>query len=495
VGQDALHRDPAVEALKPALLGEEHLGHAAAGDPSQQHVLAEANTGVGWHLARIIPGPARAVRCSRSVRFVVLVATSLAGCSNAVTLEIASDRPIPQALDSICVGIADAHDHFGRNYRLEGKLATLPQTLRVDGPEAALAWVRADRGGVPTGVSAASVDFGGDVTLDLPACVKGPGAAPAPVGTPAGPPNALLAASEGAGGIVVVAGTSILDAKGRALEARDLGVTGTPVAVLAADLDGDCDDDLIIAADAVTVLLRDGTSFTPAGTIDADVAAMAAADVDHDGDTDVIIGSGSTLQLWLNDGGGHFAQKPEGLSGGGHVSAVSALATGDLDGDGNADLVVGQAGAPLAAWLGGQASFTFNDGAVPPVSLGVERLTLADATGDFAPDLAIAVTGAPMRLLVNRGDGRLEDRTYITIPSPPAIHAAAFGGWDDGCEPDAVLATDAGTPTLRGQPAGAFAAEATRAPGATDVIMADIDDDGDLDALFATPDGVQWLAR
>jgi hypothetical protein len=429
------------------------------------------------------------------VRFVVVVAASLAGCSSAVTLEIASDRPIPQALDSICVAIADAHDHFGRNYRLEGKLATLPQTLRVEGPETAFAWVRADRGGVPAALAAATVDFSDDVALDLPACVKGPGGAPAPVGAPVGPPNALLVASEGAGGLVVLANTSILDAKGRALEVSDLGVSGTPVAVLAADLDGDCDDDLIIAADAVTVLLRDGTSFTPAGTIDAQVAAMAAADVDRDGDMDLITGAGSTLQLWLNDGGGHFVQKPEGLSGGNHVSAVSALATGDLDGDGNADLVVGQAGGPLAAWLGGQASFTFNDGAVPPVSLDVERLTLADATGDFAPDLAIAVTGAPMKLLVNRGDGRLEDRTFITIPSPPTIHAAAFGGWDAGCEPDAVLATDAGTPTLRGQPDGAFAAEETMAPGSTDVLMVDIDDDGDLDALFATPQGVQWLAR
>jgi hypothetical protein len=429
------------------------------------------------------------------VRFVVVVAASLAGCSSAVTLEIASDRPIPQALDSICVGIADAHDHFGRNYRLEGKLASLPQTLRIEGPETALAWVRADRGGVPSALSAARVDFSGDVTLDLPACVKGPGAAPAPVGSPAGPPNALLAASEGAGGTLVLANTSILDARGRALDARDLGIPGTPVAVLAADLDGDCDDDLVIAADAVTVLLRDGTSFTPAGTLDAQVSAMAAADVDRDGDTDLITGSGSTLQLWLNDGGGHFTGKPEGLSGGGHVSAVSALATGDLDGDGNADLVVGQAGAPLAAWLGGQASFTFNDGAVPPVSLDVERLTLADANGDFAPDLAIAIAGAPMKLLVNRGDGRLEDRTYITIASPPTIHAAAFGGWDDGCEPDAVFATDAGTPTLRGQPSGAFAAESATAPPSTDVLMTDIDDDGDLDALFATPQGVQWLAR
>ena len=41
---------------------------------------------------------------------------------------------------------------------------------------------------------------------------------------------------------------------------------------------------------------------------------------------------------------------------------------------------------------------------------------------------------------------------------------------------------------------GVFAAE-TVAPDSTDVVMVDIDDDGDLDALFATATGVVWLAR
>jgi hypothetical protein len=433
------------------------------------------------------------VHNSRSVRFAAAAAAALAGCTSAVTLEVASDRPVPRAIDSICLGIADAHDHFGRPY----PVTSLPQTLRVEGPASALAWVTARQGGVATQLASAAVDFSGDVTLDLPACVKGPGAAPAPVGAPVGPVNAQLAGSEGAGGTLVIASGSVIDAKGGALVATDLGVTGNVTAVLSADLDGDCDDDVVIATDAAApqIFLRDGTSFTPGDAVGSAAAVIAAADVDHDGDVDLVLGYGSTLQLWLNDGGGHFAQKPEGLAGGGHVSAVSALAMGDLDGDGNADLVVGQAGAPLAAWLGGTATFAYNDGAVPAVPLMVERLTIADATGDFAPDLAIAVTGAPMKLLVNRGDGRLEDRTYVTIPSPPAIHAAALGGWDDGCEPDAVLATDAGTPTLRGQPSGMFAPESTTAPASTDVIMYDIDDDGDLDALFATAQGVQWLAR
>jgi len=57
-----------------------------------------------------------------------------------------------------------------------------------------------------------------------------------------------------------------------------------------------------------------------------------------------------------------------------------------------------------------------------------------------------------------------------------------------------VIAADAGAPTLAGKPEGMFAA-ADVAPPATDVLMVDIDDDGDLDAILATDQGVTWLAR
>jgi hypothetical protein len=131
---------------------------------------------------------------------------------------------------------------------------------------------------------------------------------------------------------------------------------------------------------------------------------------------------------------------------------------------------------------------------VPAVALAVESLAFGDADGDYDPDLAVAVKGAAMRLYIDR-DGHLEDQSFVRLPQPaPVAHAVAFGGWDDGCEPDAVIAADAGAATLRGQPTGVFAA-AEPAPPASDVVMVDLDDDGDLDALLATDQGVVWLAR
>ena len=440
-----------------------------------------------------------------------LVAALAAGCSDAITLEIAGDRPVPQGLDAICVGVADTAltgGHFGKAYRLDGKLGHLPQTLRVEAGSAgsAYAWVRGDRGGLTEVTAGASIDFGADVTLSLDRCAKGPSGTPAMIGAIAGPGNARLAVSHGAGGTLVLAvaqgSATVLDARsGSLLElAAPVPRPGKIIAVLAADLDGDCDDDAIVVTDGAPPALwrRDGVTFTEIGSLGAvTIAAVAAADVDRDGDLDLVTGSGSTLTLWRNDGSGTFAADGPALSGAGRVSAVSALALGDLDGDGNPELVVGQAMAPLAAWLGdpgGTGSFQPADAIVPPVPLDVARLVLADADGDFDPDLVVSIKGAPMRLYIDR-DGRLEDQSFVRLPQPaPLATAVAIGGWDDGCEPDAIVASAAGGPSLRGTATGAFASEGT-APPATDVVLADIDDDGDLDALLAGAQGVTWLAR
>jgi hypothetical protein len=353
-------------------------------------------------------------------------------------------------------------------------------------------------------MAAQRVDFGSDVTLGLDRCVTGPAGAPRATGPAVGPASARLVASQGAGGTLVVAfaaGTAVLVDGGKTgLAVGDVPAPppGTPVAVLAADVDGDCDDDLVIATDAAAPVIwrRDGGVFVDAGPIGTQpVAALAAADVDRDGDVDVVLGSGATLQLWRNDGAAQLALDPAALAGAGRVGAVSALALGDLDGDGTPDLVVGQAGQALAAWLGEPGgSFVAADAVVPAVPLVVDRLVLADADGDFDPDLAVAVRGAAMRLYVDR-DGRLEDQSFVRLPQPPPVaRAIAVGGWDDGCELDAIVAADAGAPALHGQPTGELVADVAL-PAATDALLVDIDDDGDLDALLATTEGVVWLAR
>ncbi len=425
---------------------------------------------------------------------------------------------MPQAIDAICVGIADVDasgGQFGQLYRLEGDLAGLPQTLRIEGggASAAWAWVRGDRGGVPVVRAGSLVDFAANISLDLDRCEVGAAGAPRTIGEPVGPADARLVVSHGANGQLVVAlgvalgggpgaTAAVIDAQGETLVTTvgpELSA-GALTAVIAADLDGDCDDDLVLAASGGPPVfwIRDATGFTLGSTLGTDpVAALTFGDVDRDGDTDLITGGGGTLSLWRNDGSGAYARDGAALAGEGRVTAISALALGDLDGDGTPDLVVGQAGGPLAAWLGerdGTGSFLPADAVVPPVPLDVLRLALVDVDGDFDPDLVVAVRSAPLRLYIDR-EGSLEDQTFVRFPAPiPRANAIAIGGWDAGCEPDAVIAGTTESQTLRGQPTEVFEAEGTVAGGG-DVVMVDLDDDGDLDAMLATPEGVRWLAR
>ncbi|HEU0031655.1 MAG TPA: VCBS repeat-containing protein [Kofleriaceae bacterium] len=436
-----------------------------------------------------------------------LALASLAGCGDAITLEIASDRPIPTAIDAICVGVGDTAPgggQFGKRYALADKLASLPQTLRVEPgrADAAWAWVRGDRGGVPAVRAERGVDFGDDITLALDRCQRGGSGAPSVIGDPAGPAAARLVVSHGVAGARVIAvadgASAILDVSGGALVATDgPPIAGNVLALEALDLDGDCDDDVIVATSAgpPAIWRRDGTTFVEAGALgETAVAAVGFADVDRDQDIDVVTGSGGALTLWRNDGSGTFAPDPAALSAAGRVSSIRALALGDLDGDGNPDLVVGQAGDPLEAWLGEQTgSFQPADAVVPAVPLDVARLSLADVDGDFDPDLAVAVTGAPLRLYIDR-EGLLEDQTFVRFPDVVLARATAFGGFDGGCEPDAVIAGDPDTLVLRGQDGGMFAADAMLPP-ATDAVLVDLDRDGDLDAILSTAEGARWVAR
>ena len=446
---------------------------------------------------------------SRSVRSCfVVVGLVVASCDGAITLEVAGDRPIPRSLDAICVGIADTSEgggHLGQLYRLSGELATLPQTLRVvpGGADSAYLWVRGDLGGAPVTYATVKTDFGGDARIALDRCAPGRAGEPSVRGGAVGPASARLVVSHGSGNLVVAFGAeaTIIDADGEELSvaAGPPLPAGNVVAAIAADVDGDCDDDLVIATDgeAPIVWRRNHRNFTVGAALPSNAqAAIAAADVDHDGDMDLVTGIGATLSLWYNDGSGKFTLKDENLKAMGRVSSVRALALGDVNVDGNADLLVGQGKAPMTAWLGGTSGlFEPNDGVIPPVPLDVASFTLADADGDadLDPDLAVAVKGAPMKLYIDR-EGQLEDQSFPRLPQPaPMASAIALASWDAGrCEPDALVA-GAESVALHGEP-DAFTLEAML-DAASDVVMIDLDEDGDLDAVLATPEGVRWLAR
>jgi hypothetical protein len=457
---------------------------------------------------------------ARRAAVACVLALVAAGCGpEAVLVEVRADGFAAGAIDAFCLAAADRDrggGAFGRVYSID-EVGGLPQSLAVEpgGASHGEAWARGLAQGIEQARDLARFAFDGDeVDLVLAACPGGPGGRPAEVYRAPGPTDGRLTASLGRGGSVVVL---VGPGGAAALAARDGRLVGSgltlppvrpagPAALHAFDADGDCDDDvLVVWNDAAPELwLRQATGFVLAdGALPGApvVRVAASADLDGDGDVDLALG-GDTLGIWLNDGAGRFALQQPAIEGDA-ATDVTALGFADLDGDGDADLVVGRG---LAAAVPSRVLFNNGGGqlatvvaALAEVDYQVRALALGDLNGDGAIDLLLAALGSPVKLYANRGDGRLEDRSFVSLPAMDPIDAAAVavGDWDGDCLRDAIISQAAGGAPLswRGGGDGALVDDGAAGATGTQLILADIDDDGDRDLVMLDGAEVVWAAR
>jgi len=251
-------------------------------------------------------------------------------------------------------------------------------------------------------------------------------------------------------------------------------------------------------------VLTDATS-TNLPTLSDRTNSVSLGDVDGDGDLDVLVGNGFTApgggpppeqnRLYLNDGSGTFTDATST-----NLPALfdftTSVVLGDVDADGDLDAFTGNHGQPNRLYLN-DGTGTYLDVTathLPPLIDNTTAIALGDLDGDGDLDAFVGNGGFPgwqNRLHVNTGAGVFIDVASGLPSSTDNTWAIALGDVDGDGDLDALVGNQGQDRLFLNDGSGMFTnATATHLPGIPDdtgsVSLADVDGDGDLDALIGT---------
>ena len=257
------------------------------------------------------------------------------------------------------------------------------------------------------------------------------------------------------------------------------------------DVDGDSDLDLVVGYDNLHTWLNDGEGgFTRVATIGDTIGeAVALGDIDGDGDIDAMISNATEAnEIWLNDGSGEFSESVESWRTSVEFDAAETdLVLGDLDGDGDLDVLV--TGPSSNVWL--------NDGRgrfVDSVQdLNVIEVALGDVDNDGDLDALVQRFGQEyhedvFRIYLNDGTSNLVDTGQLLGRSD--ADSGTLVDLDGDGDLDVVIGTIASDHSELwfndGRGVFTFGSTAFDARATSTIAFEDLDGDGDLDAFVAT---------
>jgi MYXO-CTERM domain-containing protein len=288
------------------------------------------------------------------------------------------------------------------------------------------------------------------------------------------------------------------------------------------DLDGDGDLDILLAnyndffggaddPEPLVVYINDGSgnfsneSAAAVGSYVGNLHQVAVGDVDGDGAVDIYgpDGAGNAHVLFMNDGSGVFTDEAD-LRLPGDYPQGAAARMGDVDGDGDLDIFASDGYSTNGPPFGhlyvndGSGMFSEADGAIPDSIMGsdIDDVELLDVDRDFDLDIVVnAHAGGTGALWLNDGNGTFAAGGTLPPPGPGSNYHYNVAPCDVDGDGDLDLWIDntGGNYTeqlLINDGAGNFSdetgARVTGNPQGSDdngVVCADVDDDGDFDAI------------
>jgi hypothetical protein len=288
-----------------------------------------------------------------------------------------------------------------------------------------------------------------------------------------------------------------------------LTVPGSPDSVVVGDFNGDHKQDIAVGTEAGKIFLFLGNgdgSFQTAKVfnlgINQSVQSFVAGDFNRDGRLDLAVTSDNvttgtgTVTVLLGNGNGTF-RKAASIQVG---TDAAGLAVGDLNGDGNLDLVTTSLladGSRAVELLLGKGTGTFQ----APISLTPgtrsESVAIGDFTGDGKLDLVLVDRfNNTVSVLPGNGDGTFGSILTTPVENPVAgLGGPALGDFFNDGKLSLAVTTGLGTVSvLRGNGDGTFQAQVDYLVGAhgtepSTVVTGDFNGDGKPDLATTNFEG------
>ena len=226
-----------------------------------------------------------------------------------------------------------------------------------------------------------------------------------------------------------------------------------------------------------------GTAGTTSGTAGTTSGTAGTNTNTTPGTTPPVVGGTGVF----SDGSAALPGNPSGLD-------DFTVAAGDVDGDGDVDLVFGTYVGGLSLLRNNTTQFDYEATAFPTLTFECTDVHLADMDGDGDLDAIAGGNRASVMTFVNDGTGTFATGPFAPNTNDCLTYKIAVGDLNGDTYPDVYMANSGqSTPTqgadivLLNDQAGGLVEASNALPGLTDdtlgAALADVDNDGDLDVM------------